>query len=489
MRTFWTVFKWILGIGLVLAIVVGGVTVFLYPSVKKMIEQRASSAGGTQVRVQPASRGRLVRTISAPGVVDPRTKVSISSRVSAEIIELPFREGDVVKPGDIVVRLADREFLAQVESAEANVKADQARLEGSRAAYVNAVAEWERQEALFSTSDVSKSLLDKAISERDQLQSSLRAAEHAIEMSQARLAQAVENLRYTTMTSPISGRVTKLNAEVGEVVVTGTMNNAGTVILEIADLQDMLVKAEIAESDIAPVRAGQTSRIFINAYPEETFEGVVERVALQHSEKRDGTKYYETEVRLLLSGDRTIPRGLTANVDIEIETMEGVMLAPSQAVVDIRVDELPPALQSSPAIDQEKVFARVVYVLLNGKAVARPIRIGPSDLTKTVVLQGLEDGEELIVGPWSIIRGLKHDQMARKMEEKKPGEGETSADGAQPTVAGAEAEGERKATEAATKEEAPKDADKPKKEEKDAPAASNAPRAADGGATAGSASR
>jgi len=427
LKGFITFLKWFVGISLVLAIIVAAAALFLYPSVKEMIEKRAEASRGTEVRVEQVSRGRLIRTVGAPGVVEPRTKVSISSRVSAQIAELPYREGDLVREGDVVVRLEDKEFRAQVASAEASVRADEARLEGARAGYVNAVSEWERQKALFESSDVSKALLEQAEARRDQAESELRAAEHAIEVSKARLVQATENLRYTTMVSPINGRVTKLNAEVGEVVVTGTMNNAGTVIMEIADLSDMLVKAEVAESDIAPVRAGQNVRVYINAYPDETFEGTVERVALQHTLARDGTKHYVTEIRLHLADDRTVLRGLTANVDIEIETMEDVLLAPSQAVVDMRVDELPASVAKNPEVDQNKVFARVVYVFKDGKALARPVEIGSSDLTKTAIVAGVAENEEIIIGPWSVIRQIKNDQQVRRMEAE--------TDAAQPQVA------------------------------------------------------
>ncbi len=418
MRTVVRILKWVVGIGLVILLVVGGAGVFLYPKIKAAITERAGAGAGREVRVEPVSRGRIVRTVSAPGEIEPRRKVSISARVSAQISALPFEEGDVVQAGDLVVRLEDKEFIAALESAQASLKAEEARLEGSRASHVNAVAEWERQKSLFETADVSRSALDSAEAELRRMESNLKAAEHGIEVARARVVQAEENLRYTTIETPINGRVTRLNAEVGEIVVTGTMNNAGTVILEVADLSRMLMRAQVDESDVALVSPGQTARVFINAYPDETFEGTVERIALQLTRPPgNANPYYETEIELHLAEGRTILSGLTANVDIEIETVEGIMLAPSQAVVDLRVDELPPEVSTSSVADLNKTFARAVYVVRDGKARATLVKTGSSDLTKTAILEGVAEGDQIIVGPWTAINEIKHNDQVRLMED------------------------------------------------------------------------
>lgn len=457
MRTFVVVLKWFVGVGLVLALVLGGAGVFLYPHIKKMIENSGGKQG-TEVRVLEVDRGRLVRTISAPGVVEPRNKISIAARVQAQIMELPFEEGDFVKEGDVVVRLDDRDLQAAVDSAEASLRADEARLAGAKASHVNAVAEWERTKALFESNDMSKSLLEAAEAELHRMESNLRAVEQNIEVARARAVQATENMRYATIIAPIDGRVVKLNRRVGEIVVIGTMNNPGTVIMDIADLSSMMVKAQVNENDVAPVKEGQTARIYINAFPNEVFEGTVEKVSLQETLARDNTKHYETEIVLHLPADRVIYSGLSANVDIEIETVEGVLLAPSQAVIDVRVDELPTGIETSPHVDRNKTFARIVYTLQDGKAIATPVQIGASDLTKTAILSGLDEGAEVIVGPWKALQQLKHEQVCTKMEETEEAttdvakaeqqEGEAPADAPAPEAAPASA-GDGKTTGAA----------------------------------------
>ena len=432
MGTLGTVIKWTAGTLVVGALTIGGLGLFMYPKMKELAQARGGEQGEA-VRTLKAEAGRLVRTVSAPGDIEPRRKVSISARVSALITELPFRDGDVVQAGDVVVRLDDKDLRAALDRSEASMRSEQARFESARAEVINAVAEWERLQELLRTNDISKSEFDRAEARKRQAEANLNAAEHAIEVARASVTQARENLRYTEIVSPISGRVTLLNAEEGELVVTGTMNNAGTVILEIADLSEMLVRAQVDETDIAFVRPGQSVRVNINAYPNEMFEGTVQLVSLQSTySQQDRAKIYETEVLLHLD-DRSLYSGLTANVDIEIETLEGVLLVPSQAVHELRTDELPDELRTSPHVTQNKTFTWAVYVVEGGRAMARPVTIGPSDLTSTAIVGGIEPGDEVIVGPWKALQRLEHKMAVRiqqPLDEQTPGQTELAGEAA-----------------------------------------------------------
>lgn len=429
MGKFFRVMKWVIGATLLVALVVGGAAMMLFPTIQKRIQDARSQGSGTMVRLEPVSEGKLVRTISAPGLIEATRRVSISARISAQITDLPFEEGDVVKPGDIVVKLDDRDLLAQLASAEASLRAEEARLLGSRASYVNAVAEWERQQALFESADVSKSALESAEAEKNRAESSLRAAEAAVEMAKANITRVREDLRYTEIASPIHGTVTRLNAEVGELVVTGTMNNAGTVILEIADLSEMIVVAEVDETDVSQARVGQRAQVYVNAYSDDVFEGTVKKIALerrspssQRARATTNTDVFEVEVLLDLKG-RQILSGLTASVDIEVETIEDVMLVPSQAIKDVRIDELPLELtRDNPLFNREKTFATVVFTLNNGEAVATPVITGASDLRTTAIRQGLDPGSKVIIGPYKALLSLTHGAKVQDEEVVKAAE-------------------------------------------------------------------
>lgn len=374
----------------------------------------------TVVRVESVGRGDLVRTVNAPGSVEPRTKVEISAQVSARIIALPFREGEEVKRGDVVVRLDAEDLTAALESAQASLRGEEARLEGARATVAETAAELGRLRELYDTRDISKSQLDAAEAAHRRAIANVRASEHAIEIARANITRAQKNLEYAVIISPIDGTITKLNAEVGELVVVGTLNNPGSVIMTVADLRNMIMRARVDETSVGPVRPGQPARVTLNAFPRRVFDGKVERVRLVREVARDGTGYVETEIALELEpGDRLFTAG-TGNADIDVEMLRDVMKIPSQAVVDRRVEDLPHEVaQGNPFIEQGRAFAWIVYRLGDdGTTVATPVTIGSSDLTHTVILGGLNEGERVVVGPHKVLVEMAH---GKKVEESVEG--------------------------------------------------------------------
>lgn len=377
----------------------------------------------TEVRLAPALRGDLVRTVSAPGQVEPKTKVEISAQVSSRIIALPFRENDVVKKNDVVVRLDARDLAAAVESAKAQLKIEEARLEGAKAAHANARLELNRKKELLSTKDVPQVEVDTAEEVFARAESSLGVATHSIEIARANIIRAGKDLESAVIVSPFDGVIVKLNAEVGELVVVGTLNNAGSVIMEIADLNVMLVKARVDEANVAPVREGQKSRVFINAYPDMHFTGTVQKVGLKRLIDTDRTAYFETEILLDVTVGLQLRSGLTANADIEVETFRDIVRVPSQAVLDRTIEDLPARVTDGNAyIDRAKKFARVVYIMKDGKAQPIPVSVGASDLTHTVIVGGLDADTPVVVGPFKALVGLKHDQLLAESKDKKAGD-------------------------------------------------------------------
>jgi HlyD family secretion protein len=397
---------------------------------------------GTPVRMEAVSEGTLTETVSAPGIVEPLRKVDISAEVSARIVELPRREGDRVRAGDLLMRLDDRDLKAALQSAEARRDGERYRLEAERSRIVgsqnnmeNARALAQRQESLFRAGDVSRqSYEDAATRARDleaqylaqkntivQLEKSLAAAEATIE-------QQREALRRTVVVAAIDGVVTQLNAEVGELVVVGTMNMAGTRIMTIADLSKMKLTAKVSEADIPRVAKGQSAEVRINGYKNRVFKGTVDEVALSRTvEARDGTGYFKTAVLLDLGGEQVFS-GLGGNVEISIAAHSGLNV-PSQAVVERSVDLLPESVRSSPLIPAGRKTANVIYRVVDGKAVATVVSTGASNLTSTIIADGLKAGETVVTGPYKSLERLKDGDTVRKEEsgwgEEGGGRGES----------------------------------------------------------------
>ncbi len=418
--------KWILALGIILVLGCAGSGYYLYSSGQytEILQKFRPDLKPTEVRLGKAVKGDLVRTVSAPGQVEPKTKVEISSQVSARIIALPFRENDTVKAGDVVVRLDARDLAALLDSAKAQLRSEEARLDGAKAAEATSKSELDRKRRLLESRDISPSEFEAAELDYRRASSSLRQAEHSIEIARANIQRAEKDLDNTIITAPFDGVITYLKAEVGETVVVGTLNNPGSIIMEIADLGVMLVKARVDEANIAPIREGQKARVFINAYKDMLLTGTVTHVSLKREVDKDGTAYFETEIQLDLPKDLLLRSGLTANADIEVETFRDVVKVPSQAVVDRAVDDLPAgAVPSATQADRAKKYVQVVFGVENGKAMARVVHTGSSDLTDTIVLDGLSPDTPIVVGPFKALLALKNDQLVVEQAKKAP-EGE-----------------------------------------------------------------
>ena len=411
--------------------------------------------GGTTVRIEPVTVGELVEVVSAPGQVEPVTNVAISARVSARIAEIPFAEGEHVTKGDpdadppispsLLLRLdaTDLQALltsaqarrdgqaAQIEVEESRIEGQVASLVGTRASMDEAKRDRDRNRDLAASGDVSRTTYEQAQRRYDEQASQYASAEANLEASrkslnvarfnlkaaEAEIDRAKDSLSYTTMHSPIDGVVTIVNVEPGEMAVTGTMNNPGTVLLEVADLSTMLVVAELDEADVGQVHEGQAARVRMLAYPDRIFKGTVRSVAL--SATRLGTKFFKTEILLKTDGEQ-IYSGLTADAEIEVKRHTDVLTIPSQAVMGRPIDDLPVDIRDSSAfVNRDKSIATVVYRFVDGKAVITPVTIGPSDVTHTVILGGLAEDDQVIVGPYKALEGLSHEQSVKDEREDK----------------------------------------------------------------------
>ncbi len=443
----------ILIVVIVVVVAASGVGVWVRMKFKKGSEP-------TTVRIESPQRGKLIEFVSAPGEIEPLSNVEISAKVSARVVALPYAEGATVTKGNpdanppvppsVLVQLDSKDWESQLVSAQASrdaqaaqidvekarIASQRANLGGLEASLKQAERDLERQKGLLATKDIAQATFDQSQAKFDELKSQYESAKHTLESAQlnlivlqhnleaanARIEQAKEALSYTTILSPIDGTVTRLNAEVGELVMTGTMNNPGTIIMEVGDLSEMLVVAQVDEADVGKLKVGQKARVHIQAWPDKIFDGEVRTVALSHKRSNQGTKYYEAEV-LLIDPNEQVFTGMTADVDVAVAEHGEVLIVPSQAVLGRKVDELPVEIRDKLTEEEkEKAFASVVYVYNDGKAIATPVKIGASNTTQTVIKSGLKADGKIVVGPYKELEQLKHEQRIqdeRESEEKK----------------------------------------------------------------------
>jgi HlyD family secretion protein len=436
------------------------VIVFLVVSAGIGAAFRFKMKGGrkpTTVRIENPKRGELIEFVSAPGEIEPKTNVEISAKVSARIIKLPYEEGDTVTCGDpnanppipasVLVRLDDKDLetrltsaeagraaqVAQTEVEKARIASQRANLVGLEASLKQAERDLQRQEGLLESKDIAQAAFDQTKSKYDELKAQYEAAKHTLESAQLNLEvlkhnleaadagidQAREAMSNTIITSPINGVITRLDAEVGEMVIMGTMNNPGTVIMEVADLSTMLLVAQVDEADVGKLAVGQKATVHVQAFPDEEFHGVIDTIALTHRMSATGTKYFRTEI--LLQGDvKKLYSGLTAHVDIETIKHEDVLNLPSQAVLGAEVDSLPLEIRdNSTVLDKSKTYAPVVYRYIDGKAVVTPVQIGESNLTNTIIKSGITEEDKIVVGPYKVLESIKNDQLIQDEREAK----------------------------------------------------------------------
>lgn len=423
-----------------------------------VVKQRTGAgAKATIVRIEAARLGKLIEIVSAPGTIEPKINVEISAKTSGRIVALPYDEGDTVTkgapdadppiPASVVVRLDSKDLesrllsaqadraarAAQIEVEKARIASQEANLLGQAAALEQARRDLQRQSELLASKDISQVVFDEAKLKVDDLKAkyegakltleasrlNLKVLEHNLEAADAGIEQARESLSYTTITAPIDGTITRINAEVGEMVVTGMMNNPGTKILEIGDLSEMLVLAQVDESDVGKVKVGQSAQVHVQAWPDKVFPGRVRAVALSNQTGLQGSKYYETEI-LLIDPSEQIFTGMTADADVEVAEHEDVLVLPSQAVLGREVDTLPVDIRDRLSEDEKsKTFATVVFVYRDGKAIITPVRIGASNATHTIVTSGIAAGDKIVVGPYKELEKLTHEQAIKDEREAK----------------------------------------------------------------------
>ena len=421
------------------------------------------------VHVARPLQGAITRIVQAPGDVEAVLEVDISSEIVSKIVDMPVEEGDGVTVGQLLCRLDDKNLLADLESAQARI----AQLE---AAVVQATAEEEKAERdLNRQIDLFKAQATSDLEIRDYQTAHKRAAALR-DMRTHELAQAVaykkriaEDLKKTVITAPLGGIVSRLAAKQGEVVVTGTMNNPGTVIMTISDLSKMQVRARIDEVDVPLVAEGQLGRVYLQSDPNTPVSSRVIRVASKGA-KSVGRDVVTFEALLEVVGNEArVKPGMTANVEIEVARREDAIFVPVEAVVHRMRKDLPADIvkafddaQAGLSLSErakQGQYIKVLYAMEGDAAKVRLIEAGIADTRNVEITSGIYLSDIIIVGPYRSLDQLADGKkIALAEEDKKRMESEKSAvqkeetlvDGNQPGKDGA-AQGAQKTVAASAK--------------------------------------
>lgn len=426
--------KWLwIGIGAVVLIALIGVNM-----------SRSSKGKAQGVQLARVRTEDITSRVRAPGKIEPRTQVKISADIPGKVTRLAVKEGDAVRKGQLLLQLDDTQTRSSWDQSRAAVSSAQARLRDAQAALRLAESQHLRQRALFEQKLLSQAEWDQAARQIESARIAVGTARDELLRSQAALAGAADYMSKGRFVAPFDGVVSALNVEQGEIVVTGTMNNAGTQILTVSDLSRMLVKADVDETDVVDMKLGQKARITVDAMPDTFFQGTV--VEIGNTAKRSITSTVEgqTNFEVKVVFDQNVPQvrpGMTADVEIETATHPHAQGVPIQAVVVRTERELERAARKSSKSPKEAKAARPakkpknadavfaaeddtvgrkdkeitgVFVVKDGVAKFVPVRVGIASETMIEVFGDVKSGDVVVAGPYKALRELKPDAKVKQ---------------------------------------------------------------------------
>jgi HlyD family secretion protein len=407
------------------ALIIGAVVVVLAAVVVASL-RRGGGETGTPVDAEAAAEREIRRVVRASGVVDPREKVELSAHVVAKIDQLYVEEGDQVEAGEPVLELERQVFDAAVADWRARLAQARSAVRKAEADLESARLRRQRYERLAGEGVVSDEQVEEARVAATGAEVALDQAGESVAQARANLAKAEDDLRKTTIYAPIGGRVIALNAEQGEVVVSGTMNNPASVIATLADLSEVLAVVDVDETEIVHVAVGQDAELEVDAMPERSFAGRVVEVGssgFSRPDQRDVT-FFKVKV-LFEEPAEALKPGMSVRASIVTAVHTSALVVPIQAVV-----ERPPLAgdgEAGAGGDEEEV--RVVFVVADGEARQRPVDTGISDATHVEITTGLAAGEPVVTGPYRVLRKLEDGEAVRVDTEEEDDDGDGDDDG------------------------------------------------------------
>lgn len=387
----------------------------------------AGSPKGEKVYVEKVGRKPIESVVSATGEIDPKVKVNISAHVVGKIEKLYFKEGDFVRKGQRLVDLERGIYSAESDRRRAAVANQKIEVSRARAALRNAESQFARAKKMREQGIQAEEIYDKAALDLENARAAVASAQEGVAQANAALAQSDEDLGRTSLHSPIDGRVVQLSAQEGEVVVTGTMNNPGSVIAVIADLSEILVQTDVPETEVVNIRLGQPARVHVDAIGDREYAGKVAEIGSSASLKAgsgSGIRYFKVKVAITDADDRLRP-GMTSQADIVTSAVANTLAVPIQAVVE----RVPGKKKEREKEDEDAPKKKYVFVVKKDRVEQREVKSGISSDTYVSIVSGVKEGEEIVTGPFRTLKKLEDgDHVKVEKQAKKSSESADDSD-------------------------------------------------------------
>ena len=375
---------------------------------------RSQREKSVKVTVETVKTHDLTSVVSASGEVKPKKNINISAHVPGRIVKISVVEGQEVKAGDFLLKLDSAQYEANAERDRALIQSYRSQLIQAETRMKNEQNNYSRQRQLFESQLISQEQLETARVQYEINSAEVQAIRHQIQQAEASLKSSLDSLSKTVYSSPIDGIITSLRVEEGEVAVIGTMNNPGTVLMTIADLSEMEVEVEVDETDVIGVHLGQPADVKVDALPNQTLKGSVTEIGSSALEKLTTAQQESRDFQVtitLTDPPKSLKPGLSASADIITAEKKSVLAVPISCLV-LREEK------SENPDSKEMVEKEGVYLVEEGRAKFVPVEKGIMGGLLIEITSGLNEGQDVIVGPYSALRELK-DGLLIKPEEKK----------------------------------------------------------------------
>ncbi len=411
--------------------IIGGIIVVV---VLVVLNLSQSGRGTVSVQTRKIERADVTALVSGSGTVQPKTKVNITSEVTAEVISIPVKEGDYVTKGQTLLQLDTIQLKKDMESSLYSANELDARLDGAKVLLDQYQEEYNRQKSLYDKKLTSDQIYKDSYYAFKSQEANYLAMMEQKKAASSRLEKAKDNLNKTTIKAPMDGTITLTDVEVGEIAQAQTAFTQGRTLMVISDLSSFEVEVEIDETDIADLNVGQEAKIEIDAFPDTVFQGQVTELGNTALTTGYGTSDQATNFRVKVSLSDANPKirpGMSSTVDITTSHHPDVVTVPIQAVVmrSFDPDSLPSSdpkpqeaesgnvAMASPIVDsgvaknpngdKKKIDKKGVFVVRDGVAHFAEITTGIADQQNFEVLDGLKEGDEVITGSFRTLRTIK----------------------------------------------------------------------------------
>lgn len=416
-------------IGLIVGVVALGVGGFVAAAVVK------NKHKAVEVRMDTVSRRDLVAAVTASGKIDAEKTVDVTADITGRILKLAVKEGDMVKKGQFLVQIDPVQFEGAVSRGEALLASNEAALVQARTNRDQTKRQLDRAMQIHRTAPelIATEAVEQAQQAYDVAVSTFAANQAQVQEARASLQEARDNLARTRLYAPISGRVVRLPVHEGEVAVPGTFSKETALLMTIADLSTILAKVQVDETDVVRLHLGDSVAVSIDAYPDTTFLGRVTKIsnsaklsqtaAAAQTGTNDRAVDFDVEVTLQ-NPPADVRPDLSCTARIVTDTRKNVLSIPIIALT-VREHEKVPNEDLAPqdTIRAVKKFKKKetegVFVVRDGLATFRPVKIGIAGDEYFEVVDGVREGETIVGGTYQAIRDLKDGDRVKPAPEKK----------------------------------------------------------------------